>query len=447
MNRTPSKNPKGRRLTVNLFIILFLIVGTFVAIKFAKGYRPNLQNRSLSGTGLLSVSSYPKSARVIINDKLTTVTDDKLYLLPGTYTVKIEKDGFHPWIKTLPIKDELVTASDARLFPIITATSPLTFYQVRNATLNTDGTKIAYVLKDSPQGITNGLHIHSLSGNLLGSSNIQIAENSPRDFSQALLIWSPDSSQILTVFIDKTPATKTSKSSEKISSAYLLSTKGMNLRTMSDVTLRLPLIISEWQDQFAKLNLPTINLFPKYMVEILTKNSVNVYFSPDKEKVFYTPTADTSLPENEIAKTLPNINSTPESRNIIKDKTYLFDLKEGTNYFLPFASKSSDFSKDLIVSVSATPSASLSLIRQLKAQTESRLTTNLTWYSNSRQLIVTNQEGVNLVDFDGLNVVNITYVQPLDGFVATSPDGSKLVLLTNINQKPETFNLITFDLK
>jgi len=439
---------------INLFIILFLIVGTFVAIQFAKGYRPNLENRSLSGTGLLSVSSYPKSARVIINDKLTTVTDDKLYLLPGTYTVKIEKDGFHPWVKTLPIKNELVTASDARLFPIITATSPLTFYQVKNSALNTDGTKIAYVLKDSPQEITNGLYIHSLSGNLLGSSNVQIAENTPKDYSQALLIWSPDSSQILAVFTEKdlpagrqVPATKNSKQTERISATYLLSTKGMNSRVLSDVTLRLPLIISEWQDQFAKLNLPTLNLFPRYMIDLLTNNAVNVYFSPDKEKVFYTALLDTTLPENEIAKTLPNINSTQETRNLIKNQTYLFDLKEGTNYLLPFATKSSELTKELIVSVSATPSASLSIIRQLKAQTESRLTTNLSWYSNSRQLIVTNQDGVNMVDYDGNNMVNVTYVVPLDGFIATSPDGGKLVLLTNINQKPDTFNLITFDLK
>ncbi|KKT65783.1 MAG: Serine/threonine protein kinase [Candidatus Collierbacteria bacterium GW2011_GWC2_44_30] len=391
---------------INLFIILFLIVGTFVAIQFAKGYRPNLENRSLSGTGLLSVSSYPKSARVIINDKLTTVTDDKLYLLPGTYTVKIEKDGFHPWVKTLPIKNELVTASDARLFPIITATSPLTFYQVKNSALNTDGTKIAYVLKDSPQEITNGLYIHSLSGNLLGSSNVQIAENTPKDYSQALLIWSPDSSQILAVFTEKdlpagrqVPATKNSKQTERISATYLLSTKGMNSRVLSDVTLRLPLIISEWQDQFAKLNLPTLNLFPRYMIDLLTNNAVNVYFSPDKEKVFYTALLDTTLPENEIAKTLPNINSTQETRNLIKNQTYLFDLKEGTNYLLPFATKSSELTKELIVSVSATPSASLSIIRQLKAQTESRLTTNLSWYSNSRQLIVTNQDGMSLTSF------------------------------------------------
>ncbi len=447
VNRTATRNPKSKRLVINILIIAFLIAGTLVAIQFAKGYRPDLPSRSLSGTGLLSVSSYPKSARVIINDKLTTVTDDKLYLLPGNYTIKIEKDGFHAWVKNIVIKNELVTTADARLFPIITATSPLTFYQVNNAVLNIDGTKIAYVLKDSPQEITNGLYIHSLSSSLLGSSNVQIAENLPKDFSQALLTWSPDSSQILAIFIDKTKATKTAKESEKITAAYLLSTKGLNSRALSDVTLRLPLIISEWQDQYAKLNLPTLNLFPEYMVDILSTKAVNVFFSPDKERVFYTPTSDINLPVNEIGALLPNINSTPESRNLSKDKTYLFDLKEGTNYLLPFASSSAELAKELITEVSATPSAGLSRIRQLRTQFESRLTTNLTWYSNSRQLIVTNKDGVSLVDYDGLNMVNITYVQPLDGFLTSSPDGSKLVLLTNINQKSDIYNLISFDLK
>lgn len=442
-----TKNPKSKRLIINLFILLFLSVGTFVAIQFAKGYRPNLQNRSLSGTGLLNITSYPKSARVIINDKLTTVTDDKLYLLPGTYTVKIEKDGFHPWVKTLPVKTELVTLADARLLPIITAISPLTFYQVRNPAANLDDTKIAYVLKNSPQDTSNGLYIYSVTGNLLGSSNLQITENAVRDYSHALLIWSPDSSQILAVFTELTPATKNQPSTEKITSAYLLSTKTLNPRTLSDVTLRLPLIISEWQDQYAKINLPILNLYPKYLVDLLTRQAVNVYFSPDKEKVFYTPLVDINLPENEIGQLLPNINSTTETRSLQKNSTYVFDLKEGTNYLLPFASSPTELTQTLITAVSATPSASLARLRQLKAQADSRLTTNLSWYSNSKQIIVTNSDGLHIADYDATNLTNISYVQPLANFVISSPDGSKLILLTNINQRSDTYNLISFDLK
>lgn len=438
-----TKHPKAKRLLINILIVLFLAGGTYAGIKYAKGYRPNIKEGSLQGSGLLNVTSYPKSARVIINDKLTTVTDDKLYLYPGNYTVKIEKDGFHAWTKTVPLKSELVSNADARLFPIITATYPLTFYQVSNAAINPDGTKIAYVQTNSPVDTANGLYIHSFSGNILGSSQCtQITDNSTKDFTKALLIWSPDSTQILAVFTEK------SKTTEKITSAMLLSTKGMNnIKTITDATLRLPLIINQWQDQYAKINQPIIALYPNYMSDMLTTKAVNVYFSPDKEKVFYTSTTDLNLPDNEIGKVLPNVNSTPETRNLKKDKTYLFDLKEGTNYQLGFASASADTKKIIITAAEATPSANISTLKQLKSQTESYTVGNLSWYSNSTQIIVTNENGVNIADYDGLNTTNITYVQPKNGFAVSNPDGSRLILLTNINQKADIFNLISFDLK
>lgn len=265
-----TKNPKGKRILINIFIVLFLAAGSTAGILYAKGYRPNLKEGSLQGSGLLNVTSYPKSARVIINDKLTTVTDDKLYLYPANYTIKIEKDGFHPWTKTVPLKSELVSNADARLFPIINATSPLTFYQASNASLNPDGSKIAYVLTKSPVDTANGLYIHSFSGNFLSSQYTQITDNATKDFTKALLIWSPDSTQILAIFTEKT------KTTEKITSALLLSTKGMNnIKTISDVSLRLPIIIGQWQDEYAKINLPNIALYPKFISDILTDKAAS----------------------------------------------------------------------------------------------------------------------------------------------------------------------------
>jgi len=437
-----TKNPKAKRIIINLLIVLFLAGGTTAGILYAKGYRPNLKEGSLQGSGLLNVTSYPKSARVIINDKLTTVTDDKLYLYPANYTIKIEKDGFHPWTKTVPLKSELVSNADARLFPIINATSPLTFYQASNTAINPDCSKIAYVLTKSPIDTANGLYVHSSSGNFLTSQYTQLTDNTTKDFSKALLIWSPDSTQILAVFTEKT------KTTEKITSAMLLSTKGMNnIKTQADVTLRLPIIIAQWQDEYAKINLPTIALYPKYLSDILTNKAYNVFFSPDKEKVLYTASGDLNLPENEIGKALPNINATPESRNLIKDKTYVFDLKEGTNYAVPSASNSASLKKIIITSSDATPSASVDTLKQLKAQTETYTVGNFSWYSNSRQIVITNADGVSIVDYDGLNMTNITYVQPQAGFAVSTPDGSRLILLTNINQKQDTYNLISSDLK
>ena len=64
---------KRTRLLITLSVLILLISGTVLAIQIAKGYRPNLKKMSLNGMGLLSTSSYPKSAQVFVNDRLTTV--------------------------------------------------------------------------------------------------------------------------------------------------------------------------------------------------------------------------------------------------------------------------------------------------------------------------------------------------------------------------------------
>jgi len=431
---------KTKRLLINLLIILTLAIGTTIAIQYAKGYRPNVRDLSIQGTGLLSLTSYPKDARVMLNDRLTTVTDDKLYLTPGTYTVKIEKDGFHPWTKTIPVKSELVSSIDTRLFPLIPATSPITFYQVDNAVLNPEGTKIAYVLKNAPLSSDNGLYIYSLTGNLLGSQNMQIADQE-RDYSKALLVWSPDSSQLLTVFTDNT------KTGERIASSYLLSTRNQNQsRAATDVTYRLPLIISEWQNQLSKINQSTLALYPPFMASLLSQKTINAYFSTDKEKVLYSPTENTTLPENTIGKSLPNINSTPETRTLTKSLYYVFDLKEGTNYQIPSVQTTTEPAKVMITTPDATPSASLDALKQIRSQTDSRFTTNASWYAN-HQLITSIPNGVQVTDYDNINPVTITSANIKSNLIASSPDGSKLILLTNINQKSDIFNLIAFDLK
>jgi len=103
-----TKKVKQLRLLITVAISIGFIASTILVIKYAKGYRPNINNRSLSGTGLLSVASYPKSAQVFINNKLTTLTDDTLYLTPEKYHVKITKEGFSNWEKSIPISTEIL---------------------------------------------------------------------------------------------------------------------------------------------------------------------------------------------------------------------------------------------------------------------------------------------------------------------------------------------------
>ena len=450
---------KKNRLLVNIAIIAFIALGTFIAIKFAKGYRPSLQNKNFNSTGLLAASSHPKQAQVFINDRLTTTTDDTLYLNPETYQVEITKPGFHPWKKDIPIKKELVSIATARLFPTILSTTPLTFYQAQNTVINPDGTVVAFVITDAPFTDDNGLYTLSLNNNLLGGSNLtQLTDLNSFPYEQATLLWSPEGNQILSVFTQN----------DTITSSHLLNTKNFNpSRDINDSTVRLSLLLSQWQEQLQKMDQPAFNQLPEFMQEILSENSVNVYFSPDQEKVFYTPTQDITLPENTIGSDLPNINSTPEQRTLTTNQTYLYDLKEGTNYHLSFV-LNSDTTKKTLLATPITPTSSnnatnsadqtptqteplsdniLDLIQELKNQTDSRQTTNISWYPDSDHLIINSPEKIDIVEYDGLNLTTIIETNIIESFSTPSPDGNSLIILTNLNQKPDQQNLISLDLK
>ena len=80
------------RLGIFLATIGFVIGGTVVMIRYAKGYRPTRAG-TIKGTGLLSANSFPTGAEVYINGKLTTATDNTLNLDPGDYQIELKKDG------------------------------------------------------------------------------------------------------------------------------------------------------------------------------------------------------------------------------------------------------------------------------------------------------------------------------------------------------------------
>ncbi|MGB9637642.1 MAG: PEGA domain-containing protein, partial [Microgenomates group bacterium] len=100
------------RLPLFFLILVFVLGATFLAIKYASGYRLDLTNKTLKPTGILVVNSSPEGARVFANGKLLTATNSSLSLTPGKYSLEIKKNGFLPWKKEIVIEKELVTVAD-----------------------------------------------------------------------------------------------------------------------------------------------------------------------------------------------------------------------------------------------------------------------------------------------------------------------------------------------
>lgn len=416
----------NKRLLITIGIALFLILGTLAAIRFAKGYRFDFKKKKVAETGLLVANSFPTGASVFINDKLTTATNDTLNLPPGDYQIKIVKDGYISWEKALKIKKELVTQTNTRLFPAVPDLKGLTFAGALSLTPAPDGEKIAFVVASASASPKNGLWILDLTSRPLSFSRSprQIAKNtSSFNFTQARLVWSPDSKQIL--------AWTTANS-------FLIEADHSNdLNSLGDITARLSLILAEWEEELTLKTKEKLVELPEFMEQIATESAKNIYFSPDEEKLLYTATASATL-ANGVVPPLPASNTQLEARMIEPNKIYVYDLKEDRNFFITQAPEKE---------VEETTALEKRLAA-IQNQYSPLAVQPLQWFPTSRHLVLVENEKIIILEYDGTNRATV-YAGPFkDSFSYPWPDGSQLLILTTLNPgSPLPPNLYVINLK
>ena len=142
-------------------------------IKLAQGYRPDFSTKSLLPNGLLVATSNPNGAQLYIDGRLKSATNTTLNLSPGEYEVEIKKDGYIPWKKTLIIKKELVTKTDAYLFPTFPDFKPLTFTGVESPILSPDGQKVVFAVSENSNSSKCSDVYHSQTISFLGVTSIK----------------------------------------------------------------------------------------------------------------------------------------------------------------------------------------------------------------------------------------------------------------------------------
>lgn len=186
------------------FITVTILLGITTAIfLYTAGYRLQ-KNDNISvdfrKTGIISAKSLPKGANVYLNEVLKTATDDTIAALdPGTYTLKIVKNGFVTWEKEVEVFAELVTDITAVLVSQSPRLEPLTNTGARVPVISNSLNKLAYFSKD---GTRSGIWIIPLthSGLSLFKSEpfIAIEDTFSTIFSNGKSIeWSPDEQELL----------------------------------------------------------------------------------------------------------------------------------------------------------------------------------------------------------------------------------------------------------
>jgi len=392
-----------RKLVFYAATVVFLIVATTAVILYGRGYNFNFGDGKIgiSGTGLLVATSQPDGAGIYINDHLTSATNNTISLPPGEYDVKISKSGYSLWQKKIKIEKEVVSSAYGLLIPTAPKLDNVTQAGVSNPVLDPTRTKIAYTVSSLDNPRKNGIYILDMGLRpilTLQSSSTQIADDTIDNFSTAQLSWSPDAKELVAT-ISAGPAFTT----------YLLKTTFNE--NPQDVTATLATLNSTWTEQRANQDKSQL-LGLKTKLQNLIKDDFTILsWSEDETKILYIASRSATLPLI-IDPPLIGTNSTPETREISIGAVYVYDIREDKNF--------------KILDSDAYP---------------------LNWFTDSKHLTYIADQKIQIMDYDGQNKTTI-YAGPfIDGYAFAWPDGSKILILTDLGNPAISPNLYTIGLK
>lgn len=465
----------GSRVVYTLLSIVIIALGSYLAIQYARGSWRVTNKGIVANTGLLNVNSFPTGAQVFIDDKLITATDDTIYLEPDTYQVKIIKEGYSPWYKALTVQSELVTQSNALLFPSAPSITPLTFTGIDNVNPSPDGQKVLFFTNQASSQLKNGFYVLDLNSNFLSlqSGPKQVTDNlEDLDLMNAQIIWAPDSTEFIILAKNK---------------EFLVSIdKKINLSEQKDISFQKKDILAQWEEEIYLRERQFLAKFPKEILE-LTKNSAkNVYLSPDKKRLLYTATASVTLAED-IVPPVPATNTQAEARTLEPGAIYVYDREEDKNFkvatvaALPDLLNQTDsnatdtatlndevadkintekiiLADDLEEAVAKSLEASPTAFNRLQRAdnfstalsfanyyTAAQLNT-IQWFPDSKHLLFVEEGKIKIMEYDGQNKTTVYSGPFANDFVYPWPDGSKLVIKTSFSPDSPN-NLYVIDLK
>lgn len=431
-----------KNILVPALIMIFLIAATTAVVLFGRGYRLafNQDIPKLSKTGLLVANSVPNGAQVYVDDHLTTATDNTISLPPGTYTIKIQKDGYFAWEKKLKVDEEVVTKAEARLFPLAPRLESIATTPVENPLVDPSGTKIAYQISSESAARKNGIYVLNMNANTipvpvltLKSSSTQIVDNTIDIFSNAKLEWSPDGTELLAEIISETG----------YSTVYLLDATRLNDEPQ-DVTAIIQSVRDEWQVQIDEKNRNRLNSVSREVRSMINSYFDVISWSPDNTKLLYKASASAELPIIIKPRRLGN-NTLVEQRKVETGNVYIYDTKEDINVQLAVELPANCPAGS--VTASEDTSGELTAGQINSVINNDGCKQPLVWLTDSEHLLYMNNNKIIIMDDDGSNRFTM-YGGPFkDDFAIPWPDSSRIVILTDLNNPDVAPTLYTIGLK
>jgi hypothetical protein len=405
----PNETPNSKKLNLKLnfkeinlksysklLVLIILLGSTSLLYLFLAGWRPSFifeQGQqpvvSVTQTGMISAKSDPQGASVYLDGKLLTATNNTLSgIEPGKHNLKIIKNGYAEWQKEIEVFPELVTDITAVLISETPRIEPLTNTGARFPVLSHTLEKIAFFSKDpeSPGIWVINIKDSGLSLFRNSAKNV-LKDNNFLTFSEGVsLSWSPDENQLLIELKDN--------------KFYLLDISTNNVTPVSKP--------NELKDSWVnKLNKKRLDFVSELNLEneiVKIAGAQDTLWSPDNKKFLY------KVEEND--------------KIIYK----IYNLEKP----LPVGEQ-----------------VETTVFETLKSNKQPQIS----WYSDSFHLLLTedynsetNRGTISMIRIDGTNKVEIYANTLFSDKIFSSPDGSKIIILTRFKSGNQT-DLYTLGIK
>jgi len=345
-----------------------MAAASVVIVLFARGYKFDLKNGNLEKTGMILAKSRPDGAKVFLDGKLVTATNNPIQgLKRGKYDLKIVKDGYFEWERKVEVEEELVTEIDALLIPLSPALTPLTSTGIKNPTLSSNQDRIAFLKTGEKSGIyTVGLSgQQAFFGFLRANINPLVLDTEELAFSAAEgIFWSPNDAEMLV------------QMNQQGFYRLRLGPEGTVEATSSAAPTA-----AEWEEiSSAKARLMASRIkIPRNLERIATSSATP--WSPDENKF-----------------------------------TYRRESEETTEFWVY------DGSEPLAVARNRN---------NMILKTTEPEKVRMSWFADSRHLILVENNTISLIEIDGTNKTQVYNGALASDAVFPTPDGDKLIILTS----------------
>lgn len=132
-------------------ITLFILASPFIVL-YVSGTKYDFKNHRFVKTGIISVRTAPRGAKILLNGKSAGTSQKNIkFLDPGDYDIRITRNGYFDWQKRLNVKAQYVTYINLDLDYLVLFKNAGTKTQIADGVLNfsADRSRAMYLQKDA----------------------------------------------------------------------------------------------------------------------------------------------------------------------------------------------------------------------------------------------------------------------------------------------------------